>query len=106
MLEHLNHQEVIFLGQALTSDCVPVENFWLSPKIFVDEREQNPLHFEYVSSYLCYNSTCLLLVLGSDASLLVNLQTGVIRCIMKYQSQHPEKNYDGFLIVTLHSIVK
>lgn len=28
-LEHLNHQEVNFLSQALTSDCVHVENFCL-----------------------------------------------------------------------------
>lgn len=89
-LEHLSHQEASFLGQALTCGCVHVENFWLSLKIFV-EGEQNPLHFEYVSSFLCYNNACLLLVLGSDATLLVNLQTGVIPCIMRYQSQHPEK---------------
>lgn len=66
-----------------TSGCVPVESFWLSPKIFVDKGEQNTLHFEYVSSYLCYNSAWLLLVLDSDATLLVNLQTGVIPCIMR-----------------------
>lgn len=93
-----------FLGQVLTCGCVYVESVWLSPKIFVNEGEQNPLHFEYVSSYLCYNSTCLLSGLGGDATLLVNLQTGVIPCIMKYQNQHPEKNYVGLLMVTLHSI--
>lgn len=62
-------------------------------KIFVDEGEQNPLHFGYVNSYLCYNSSRLLLVLVSDAALPVNLQSGVIiSYIMRYQSQHPEKN--------------
>lgn len=91
-LEHLNHKEVSFLSQALPSDWVHVGDFWLSPKTFVDEGEQNRLHFGYVNSYWCYNSTCLLLVLGSDATLPVNLQSGVIiSYIMRYQSQHPEK---------------
>lgn len=83
--------EISFLGQALTSACIHVESFWLSPKIFVDEGEQNSLHFEYVDSYSCYNNTCLLLVLGSDATLPVNLQTGVILYIMRYENQHLEK---------------
>lgn len=103
-LECLNHQEVSFLGQALTSGCIHVRNFWLPPKIFADEGEQNPLHFEYVSSYSCYSSTWLLLVLGSDATLLVNLQAAVIPYIKRYQSQHPEKYDVGLLMVTLHSI--
>lgn len=70
----------------------------------MDEGEQNPLHFEYVSAYSCYNSTCLHVVLGSDATLPEKLQTGVILYIMRYQSQHPEKSYVGLLMVTLHSI--
>lgn len=92
-LEHLNHQEVNFLSQAFTSDCVHVEDFWLFPETFVDEGEQTPLHFGYVNSCLCYNSTYLLLVPVSDATLPVNLQSGIIiSYIMRYQSQHPEKN--------------
>lgn len=43
---------------------------------------QETLDFEYANAGLCHNNTRLLVVLDSDAALLVNLQIGVI-CITR-----------------------